>query len=137
MSRSWHVFFQSQATARINVVSEKISAHSVVFLVNQAVNSHYSHYIFILFVTNGSNIYRSDSSHIVIYISYSSPLRSRLRDYLSTIIQFFESIKSKHYYHTSYRTYSVTAARQTYNLKKKCSNPLRAIIISVWNMKKK
>ena len=35
----------------INVVPEKISAHSVAFLIKQAVNSHYSHHAFISFVT--------------------------------------------------------------------------------------
>ena len=65
----------------------------------------------------------SNSSHIVIYIILRSCFRLH-------IIRSFEPIKTLYFY-TSYRTYSVTIARQTYNLKEKCSNSLRVIIISV------
>ena len=115
---SWHVFSKAKPRGGLTLFRRRISAHSVAFLVNQAVNSHYSHHVFILFVTNDSNTYHSDPSHIVIYISYPGPPRSRLRGCISTTnIQSFEPTKPT-LSHTSYRTYNITTARQTHNLKK-------------------
>ena len=50
------MFFKAKLWDELTLFRRRISAHLVAFLVNQAVNSHYFHYVFISFVTTQLDI---------------------------------------------------------------------------------